>query len=109
MSRLSRLVPIVGGAVAGGAIALVVATGSGGTTHSVTTETVTQQAGSAAVPTALSTSNGLTINQIYRAASLGVVDITVSTNEGAAATSSVAVAAADSSRRPARAPVSCTT
>ena len=82
MSRLSRLVPIVGGAVAGGAIALVVASGSGGTTHSVTTETVTQQAGSAAVPTALSTSNGLTINQIYRAASPGVVDITVSTNQG---------------------------
>jgi S1-C subfamily serine protease len=82
MSRLSRLVPIVGGAVAGGVIALAVASGNGGTSHSVTTETVTEQAGSAAVPTALSTSHGLTINQIYRAASPGVVDITVSTNEG---------------------------
>jgi putative serine protease PepD len=82
MSRLSRVVPIVGGAVAGGVIALAVASGGGGTTHTTTVETVTQQAGSAAVPTALSTSHGLTINQIYRAASPGVVDITVSTNEG---------------------------
>jgi putative serine protease PepD len=82
MSRLSRVVPIVGGAVAGGVIALAVASGGGGTTHTTTVETVTQQAGSAAVPTALSTSHGLTINQIYRAASPGVVDITVSTNAG---------------------------
>jgi putative serine protease PepD len=80
MSRLSRVVPIVGGAVAGGAIALAVASGGGGSSH-VTTQTITQPASSAAVPTALSTSHGLTINQIYRAASPGVVDITVSTNE----------------------------
>jgi putative serine protease PepD len=80
MSRLSRVIPIVGGAVAGGAIALVVATGGGGSSK-VTTQTVTQPASSAAVPTALSTSHGLTINQIYRAASPGVVDITVSTNQ----------------------------
>jgi putative serine protease PepD len=80
MSRLSRVIPIVGGAVAGGAIALVVASGGGGSSH-VTTQTVTQPANSAAVPTALSTSHGLTINQIYRQASPGVVDITVSTNQ----------------------------
>jgi putative serine protease PepD len=80
MSRLSRVIPIVGGAVAGGAIALVVASGGGGSSH-VTTQTVTQPASSAAVPTALSTSHGLTINQIYRQASPGVVDITVSTNQ----------------------------
>src|SRR6478609_6865847 len=79
MSRLSRVIPIVGGAVAGGAIALVVA--SGGGTSNVTTQTITQPANSAAVPTALSTSHGLTINQIYRAASPGVVDITVSTSQ----------------------------
>jgi putative serine protease PepD len=78
MSRLSRLVPIIGGAVAGGAIALAVASGGGGS-NSPATQTVTQSAGSAAVPTALSTNHGLTINQIYRAASPGVVDITVST------------------------------
>jgi putative serine protease PepD len=81
MSRLSRVIPIVGGAVAGGAIALAVASGGGGSSH-VTTQTVTQPTSSAAVPTALSTSHGLTINQIYRAASPGVVDITVSTNQG---------------------------
>jgi putative serine protease PepD len=80
MSRLSRVIPIVGGAVAGGAIALVVASGGGGSSH-VTTQTITQPASSAAVPTALSTSHGLTINQIYRQASPGVVDITVSTNQ----------------------------
>src|ERR1700757_1658459 len=81
MSRMSRVIPIVGGAVAGGAIALAVATGGGGNSH-VTTQTVTQPASSAAVPTALSTSHGLSINQIYRAAGPGVVDITVSTNQG---------------------------
>ena len=43
MSRLNRILPIVGGAVAGGAIALAVAAGST-TTHSVTT-TVVQPAG----------------------------------------------------------------
>src|ERR1700757_803178 len=80
MSRLSRVIPIVGGALAGGAIALIVASGGGGSSH-VTTQTITQPASSAAVPTALSTSHGLTINQIYRQASPGVVDITVSTNQ----------------------------
>ena len=81
MSRISRVIPIVGGAVAGGAIALAVATGGGGSSGSATTQTVTQSQGSAAVPTALSTTHGLTINQIYRSASPGVVDITVSTTQ----------------------------
>ena len=75
MSRFSRLVPIIGGAIAGGVIALVVASGSGGT-HTVTT-TIAQPATSPAVPTAVSTSRGMSINQIYRNASPGVVDITV--------------------------------
>jgi putative serine protease PepD len=79
MSRFSRLVPIVGGAIAGGVIALVVASGSSGT-HTVTT-TIAQPTGSAAVPTSLSTSRGLSINQIYRNASPGVVDITVTTTQ----------------------------
>jgi putative serine protease PepD len=74
MTRLNRLIPIVGGAVAGGAIALAVASGSS-TTHSVTTTTVLQQ--NQGVPTSLSSSAGLTINQIYRRASPGVVDIQV--------------------------------
>jgi putative serine protease PepD len=80
MSRFSRLVPIVGGVIAGGVIALVVASGSGGT-HTVTT-TIAQPTSSAAVPTALSTSRGLSINQIYRNAGPGVVDITVTTTQG---------------------------
>jgi putative serine protease PepD len=73
MRRTNGLLAIVGGAVAGGAIALAVASGST-TTHSSTT-TVYR---SSAVPTALSTSSsGKTINQIYRTDSPGVVDILV--------------------------------
>jgi len=78
MSRFSRLIPVVAGAVAGGVIALVVASGST-TTHSVTT-TVVQPSRGTTIPTALSgsgTKTGLTINQIYRADSPGVVDILV--------------------------------
>ncbi len=82
MSRFSRLVPIIGGAIAGGVIALVVAGGSSGT-HTVTT-TIAQPTSSSAVPTSLSTSRGLSINQIYRNASPGVVDITVTTSQAGA-------------------------
>lgn len=74
MKRLSRLIPIVAGAVAGGAIALAVASGS--SSHSTTT-TVVQQSAGAGVPMSLSSTKGETINQIYRSASPGVVDITV--------------------------------
>jgi S1-C subfamily serine protease len=87
MSRLSRLIPVVGGAVAGGVIALVVASGSN-TTHSVTTTVIAPQHAST-IPTSLSggtsSGRGLTVNQIYRNASPGVVDIVVtqqSTNSG---------------------------
>ena len=76
MSRIGRLVPIIGGAVAGGAIALVVASG-GSSTHTVTTTVAQPQSQTSTVPTSLSATKGLTINQIYRAASPGVVDITV--------------------------------
>ena len=75
MSSLNRIVPVVGGAIAGGVIALVIASGGGGT-KSVTT-TVVQQPNSSSIPTALSSGKGLTVNQIYRNASPGVVDITV--------------------------------
>jgi putative serine protease PepD len=80
MRRLNGFFAIVAGAIAGGAIALVVAGGS--SHHSSTTTTVVQSTG---VPTSLSTSSkGLSVNQIYRAASPGVVDITVteSSNNG---------------------------
>jgi putative serine protease PepD len=82
MKRLSRLLPIVGGAVAGAAVALAVSSG-GTTTRSVTT-TVIQQSPDAGLPTSLSPSRGLTVNQIYRNASPGVVDIVVTQNSAAA-------------------------
>jgi putative serine protease PepD len=80
MSRFSRVIPIIAGAVAGGVIALAVASGSG-STHSVTT-TVVQPSRGTTIPTAFSGSSnssghGMTINQIYRSASPGVVDIVV--------------------------------
>ncbi|MGI8430318.1 MAG: S1C family serine protease [Solirubrobacteraceae bacterium] len=78
---IKRVLPILGGAVAGGAIALVVASG-GSSTHSVTTTTVVAPSRESALPTSLSSSRGLTVNQIYRNASPGVVDIIVTTTGG---------------------------
>jgi S1-C subfamily serine protease len=82
MNSLTRLLPIVGGAVAGGAIALAVA--GGGTTNKSVTTTVLQQSRGASLPTALSSGHGLSVNQIYRKEAPGVVDITVTstTNNG---------------------------
>jgi putative serine protease PepD len=79
MRKLSRLIPVLGGAVAGGVIALIVASGST-TTHSVTTTVVNQSSAASTIPTSLTggtSSRGLTVNQIYRDASPGVVDILV--------------------------------
>jgi putative serine protease PepD len=75
MRSLSRWIPILGGAIAGGVIALVIASGST-TTRSVTT-TVIQQGSAQSEPTAIRTTGGMTINQIYKSASPGVVDILV--------------------------------
>ena len=80
MKGLSRLLPIVGGAIAGGAIALAVANGST-TTHSVTTTTVVQPSSSPALPTSFSSGRPQTINQIYRSVDPGVVDITTSSTQ----------------------------
>jgi putative serine protease PepD len=74
MSRYSRLIPIIGGAIAGGLIALVIASGNN-STRSVTTTVV--QPSNQAVPASFSNAHGMTINQIYKAASPGVVDIVV--------------------------------
>jgi putative serine protease PepD len=73
MSSRAGFLGVVGGAIAGAAVALIVASGST-TTHNITT-TVYQA--SRGVPTSLSSSRGLTVNQIYRDASPGVVDIEV--------------------------------
>ncbi|MEA2211339.1 MAG: hypothetical protein QOF83_1287 [Solirubrobacteraceae bacterium] len=76
MRSFSRWIPIIGGAVAGGVIALIIAGGSGSNSRSVTT-TVTRPSQQAALPASFSKQNGMSINQIYRAASPGVVDILV--------------------------------
>jgi putative serine protease PepD len=82
MTRPTRLLPILAGLVAGAVIALVVASG-GTSSHSVTT-TVVQQPGGTSLPTSLTSTRGLSVNQIYRQDAPGVVDITVtsSTNNG---------------------------
>jgi S1-C subfamily serine protease len=77
MTRPTRLLPLVAAAVIGAAIA-VIAT-SGGSTRSVTT-TVVQPSRGASLPTALTSAQGESINQIYRQDGPGVVDITVTAN-----------------------------
>ena len=74
MRKLSRWIPIIGGAIAGGIIALVIV-GNSHSTRSVTTTVV--QPSSNSEPTAFSSATGMSINQIYKAASPGVVDILV--------------------------------
>jgi S1-C subfamily serine protease len=77
MNRISRFLPIAAGAVAGGAIALAVA---GGSTKSTTT-TVVQPARGSTLPTSFSSGKGMSINQIYKADSPGVVDILVTSTQ----------------------------
>jgi putative serine protease PepD len=83
MKRLGLVLPIIAGAIAGAVIALVISGGQ--TTKSVTTTVVTPTSGST-IPTSLSgslgTNKGLTINQIYKKDSPGVVDIIVTSNSG---------------------------
>ncbi len=79
MSSANRFLPILAGAVAGGAIALVVASGST-TPKSVTTTQVISSPAATVVPTSISAGRGLTVNQISRIASPGVVDIIVTEN-----------------------------
>jgi S1-C subfamily serine protease len=74
MSRKGGWLGVIGGAIAGGAIALAVASGST-STHSVTTTVF--ESSTSRIPTSLNTGHGMTINQIYRSASPGVVDIEV--------------------------------
>jgi putative serine protease PepD len=76
-----RLLSLIVAALAGAAIAVAVALGT--TTKTVTT-TVVQPPRGATLPTSLSSTQGTSINQIYRQAGPGVVDITVTatTNSG---------------------------
>jgi S1-C subfamily serine protease len=81
MKTFSRWMPIVGGAIAGGIIALVVASGS--TSSTTVTRTVTNPARQAALPASFSKGSGMTVNQIYKAVSPGVVDIVVTSQSQA--------------------------
>jgi putative serine protease PepD len=74
MSRKGGWLGVIGGAIAGGAIALALASGST-STHNVTTTVF--ESSTSRIPTSLSTGHGMTINRIYRSASPGVVDIQV--------------------------------
>jgi putative serine protease PepD len=79
MKLANRFMPVIGGAVAGGVIALILSAGST-TTHSVTTTVAPSR--SSVIPTSFS-GRGLSVNQISHNASAGVVDITVtSTSNG---------------------------
>jgi len=79
MTRLIKILPVIAGAIGGAIVALLIA--NGGTTKTVTDEIVSQ---SASVPASSATrSSGLTINQIYKKDSPGVVDLTAtSTQQG---------------------------
>jgi putative serine protease PepD len=79
---MSRLLPIIAGALAGAVIALIVAGTAGNTTTRSVTTTVVQPGGGAAIPSSLSSTKGLTVNQIYRQAGPGVVDIVVQSQAG---------------------------
>jgi S1-C subfamily serine protease len=76
MRSMSRWVPIIGGAIAGGLIALIIASSSS-STKSVTTTVIQQGSTNSTEPTSFKGSTGLSVNQIYKAASPGVVDIIV--------------------------------
>ena len=73
MTRPIRLLSVLAAALIGAAIA-VIAT-SGGTNS--TTTTVVQPTNGATLPTSLNSTQGMSINQIYRQDGPGVVDITV--------------------------------
>jgi putative serine protease PepD len=78
MHRLSRRIPVIGGAVLGGVAALVIAGCGSSTSHTVTqTVTSTGASSSSTEPAAFSSGGGMTISQIFKKAGPGVVDIVV--------------------------------
>ena len=81
MRTLKTFLPVLFGAAAGAVVAVLIASGSGGSTKTVTVES----AASKSVPTALSRATGMTINQIYRRDSPGVVDIIVTSQSSGGA------------------------
>jgi putative serine protease PepD len=73
MTRPMKILPVIAGAVAGAIVALLIA--GGGTTKTVTDEIVSQAARS--IPASNTTTGAMTVNQIYKQDSPGVVDILV--------------------------------
>jgi putative serine protease PepD len=78
MRKLSRCIPVTGGVVLGGVAALAIA-GCGSSTSHTVTQTVTSAGASSAStePAAFSSGGGMSINQIFKKAGPGVVDIVV--------------------------------
>jgi putative serine protease PepD len=79
-SLKTSFLPALLGAAAGAVVAVLIASGSGGS-KTVTTLVTSGQPASASVPSTLNVTHGMTINQIYRSASPGVVDITVTSQQ----------------------------
>jgi putative serine protease PepD len=85
MRRISLALPVLAGAIAGAIAAVVIGTGSSTktVTQTIVSTPVTAPAATA-VPTSQSNNrSGMTINQIYRQDSPGVVDITVTSTTNA--------------------------
>jgi S1-C subfamily serine protease len=78
---LKILLPLVAGAIAGAVVALIISGGS--TSRSVTTTVLSSStpAAAASVPTTFAKTQGMSVNEIYRKDSPGVVDITVTSRQ----------------------------
>jgi putative serine protease PepD len=81
MKSLTKVLPVIAGAVAGALIALLIAHGGSTKTvvEQITTSSASNQrssAGSSAIPASTTSEGGLSVNQIYKKDSPGVVDIT---------------------------------
>jgi S1-C subfamily serine protease len=91
MRNLSRWVPVVGGAIAGGIIALVIASSGHHNSNRSVTTTVVQSGSGTSEPTsfARSGSSGMSINQIYQQDGPGVVDILVKSKSSGSSSNSL--------------------
>jgi putative serine protease PepD len=91
MRKVSRWLPVIGGAIAGGIIALVIASGGNHSSTKSVTTTVVQSGSATSEPTsfARSGSSGMSINQIYQQDGPGVVDILVKSKSSGASSNSL--------------------
>ena len=112
MTSLTKVLPVIAGAVAGALIALLIA--HGGSTKTVVEQITTSSAssqnsstqGSSAIPASTTSEGGLSVNQIYKKDSPGVVDITTkSIHQG----SNNGFFSSPTQTERTRAPASCTT